>query len=68
MVHSNQTLRRSQTKRDRERQTPDEQRSGRQQKRSGIHGGQRFFRVVVVHEGLLDVEIGGQMVLVELHV
>lgn len=29
---------------------------------------QRLFRVIVVHEGLLDVEVRGQVVFVQLHV
>lgn len=56
MVHDNQTQRRCQ----REREMT--------QSLSGVHSGQRFFRVIIVHEGLLDVEVRRQMVFVELHV
>lgn len=35
---------------------------------SGVQVGDGLFRVVVIHEGLLDVEIGRQLVFVELHV
>lgn len=34
---------------------------------SGVCSGKRFFRVIVVHEGLLNVEVRGQVVLVQLH-
>lgn len=35
---------------------------------SGIHCRQRLLGVIVVHEGLLNVKVWGQQVLVELHV
>lgn len=53
MVHDNQTQRR------RQREATHSL--------SGVHSGQRFFRVIIVHEGLLDVEVRRQVVLVELH-
>jgi len=41
---------------------------GRRGNTSGVHVGQRLLRVIIVHEGLLDVEVRGQVVRVELHV
>lgn len=56
VVHDNQT-----------QEVPARGKRREAQGRSGVHSGQRFFRVIIVHEGLLDVEVRGQVVLVELH-